>query len=274
MNKIVVFVFLIVSKGFLFAQSSADCMGAVSICDTIYYLPSLPDSFNNTYLNEINPSLSCINDGGDEGVWFKFATVDTGMLSFTIFPIDTTYDFDWTLFQLHYVPCSQIFGDTSLLISCDNSGINGTDGSTGADGLIQLGHRPTIHVANPSIYYLYISSAVLNPTDTLGYTIDFSNSTITLEDCGEIGLDEPDNSKLFKLFPNPAHDFLYINSEDKSTLVSRFEIFSLDGKKIKSESVNQLSDFVINIQDISVGVYSLCIHLETGQMKYYRIIID
>lgn len=235
------------------AQSAADCIGAVSICDTVYTLPVLPEE-ENVQLNEINSFTTCLSSGEYRGRWYKFAAVDTGLLSFTILPLDTTYDFDWILFEKGYWNCAQLYGDTSLLVACDNSGINGTDGSTGADGLPGLGHQPAVHLSLPGIYYLYVSFTSADTTDTTGYVIDFSASTITLEDCGDIGVEETEPVAVVDVYPNPTSGKVFITANTSSPM--RFDVMDMTGRVVLRSTQGWQVSQGFDMQFLPPGIYS------------------
>jgi|GEM_PF-5076208 len=239
----------------LHAQTAADCMGAVSVCSATFNLQYLPQEANQVP-NEINPAISCLN-GETKGRWYKFAAISPGTLSFTIIPADSTYDFDWALFQTGN--CQDIYGDTSLRVSCDFSGTNGTDGSTGADGGPGLGHQPAVNVNSTGTFYLYISSAAVDSTDTLGYTIDFTASTITLEACGEIGVEETELPGDFNIFPNPAHGSVTVDLACSNCTSALLTLLDADGRTVYSCTVSS------GVQQIPLD------HLQPG-IYFYRVL--
>lgn len=272
--KKILFLLVLVVPAWATAQTAADCLGAVSICDTVFTLGYLPTREVNEIPNEINPNNNCLATGEVRGRWYKFATVDTGVLNFTIFPIDTTYDFDWALFQMHYVNCDQIWGDTSLLKRCDFSGINGTDGSTGANGLPGLGNQPTLHVDYATIYFLYISSAAMDTTDTAGYTVDFSASTVTLEDCGSIGVHEEEVQYLTAAFPNPVSDILYFSLAVNAPVPVSYKVYDVNGKAVLISSPGWNYTCGIDVKGLSAGVYYYAVGSAQGHLSRGKLVVS
>jgi hypothetical protein len=67
----------------------------------------------------------------------------------------------------------------------------------------------------------------------------------------------------FTVSPNPANDFVSINSS-VNTSISNVEMFDLNGRLVKSVKVDNLSSTSVNINDLSTGVYMMKITSENG----------
>src|SRR5690606_17533598 len=79
--------------------TSADCQGAIPVCQLVYNVPTLvlePDNVKN----EINPNISCLSGGELNGVWYTFTVQTSGMLNFNIVPNNPSDDYDWVVYNL------------------------------------------------------------------------------------------------------------------------------------------------------------------------------
>ncbi len=193
-----------------YTQSAADCIGAVPVCTNPYVLNFIPKEQNNVS-GEINPSNTCLATGDTKGRWYRFASSGAGSLKFSILPQDTTYDLDWVLYSMYNRPCSDIWSDASLLLSCNFYGIQGNNGSTGISDSYGGPFSPTVNVDSVTLFYLYVSHHWLGNNDTLGYTIDFSGTTFTFQDCSIVGLNNLEEMTDVLVFPNPFTDVININ---------------------------------------------------------------
>ncbi|WP_159802198.1 FG-GAP-like repeat-containing protein [Flavobacterium sp. MK4S-17] len=71
------------------------------------------------------------------------------------------------------------------------------------------------------------------------------------------------NSNLFKLYPNPASDFIHINNSNNLAFANAL-VYDLNGRLIKTVAVEQDK---IDVQNLSKGVYILMLKEQGG--KYY-----
>lgn len=250
MNK-KIFAVLLMSMMFHFgfSQTPADCIGALPICNTIYTLAYLPREAD-IYKGEINPNISCLATYDQSGRWYKFASTGPGELNFTLHPIDSTYDFDWALFNLSNSDCSEIWSNPSIALACNFYGVQGNNGHTGANGLPGGANTASILTDTATIFYLYVSSYFLHDNDSLGYTLDFSQTTFDFEACSVISVEETPVDQSFLLFPNPASDFIYFNF-NKPFL--SWHILNLQGAIIcSSETPNSQ---MISLKSYPNGIY-------------------
>lgn len=67
----------------------------------------------------------------------------------------------------------------------------------------------------------------------------------------------------FKISPNPVNDFIKISNSERLN-IKKIEITDLNGRIIKSEIFNALSDVEINLVSFSKGIYLLKINTENG----------
>ena len=77
-------------------------------------------------------------------------------------------------------------------------------------------------------------------------------------------LDEKNNfqSVQFKVFPNPAENFINIHSDNIK--IKRLEVYNQNGTLVKE--INKLSSSTISIEDLKAGVYFLRLTTELNQM--------
>ena len=166
---------LIVSISSAQIPTNQDCLGAIPVCQKIFIQPNAYSGTGN-YPAEINPALSCLNQGEKNDVWYVFTVQNAGNLSFTIYTNSPGDDYDWTLINLTNATCADIYSNPSIEVSCNYSGI---PGNTGMNGLPGLQNNPVLPVGVGETYVLNISNFSSNQS---GYTLDFSASTATIYD--------------------------------------------------------------------------------------------
>lgn len=162
-------------------QPEQDCPNALPICSDII---SQPNSYSGTGFipNEINGSFPCgsANTPGyveKNDVWYIFTAQSSGMLQFTLFPVNPNDDYDWSVFRLPSIDaCPLIYVDPSLRVSCNFSAIPGNTGPNGQPG---PQNEPPIMVQAGETYVINISN--FSNTQS-GYILDFTGSTATLYD--------------------------------------------------------------------------------------------
>ena len=83
-----------------------------------------------------------------------------------------------------------------------------------------------------------------------------------------LGINEPTNS-IFRLYPNPTKDFLFLDSE---TNITKYSIYNTNGQIIKGQDF-QISCEEINVTDLSPGIYYIKISSEekTEVLKWIKI---
>lgn len=249
-----------------YSQSASDCIGAVPVCTNPYVLNFIPKE-QNYVTGEINPSNTCLATGDTKGRWYRFASTGAGELKFVISPQDTTYDLDWALFSMYNRPCSDIWSDASLLLSCNFYGIQGNNGSTGLSDSPGGPFSPTVNVDSVTLFYLYISHHWLGNNDTLGYTIDFSGTTFGFQDCSIIGLNNQDELTDILVFPNPYTDVINIEGILHQ---AELTLYNPQGHVIFTQ--NYQHSPIIMPTDLSQGVYIL--EIKTPDSVYRKKLIQ
>ncbi|MDZ7740433.1 MAG: hypothetical protein U5Q03_01390 [Bacteroidota bacterium] len=165
-----------------------DCLGAIPVCDSLYYQPNSYSGQGN-YPNEIPSSGgcpgNCMLSGELNCVWYIITVQTDGMLGFVITPNQGSNDYDWVVYDLTTARCEDIFSQAAQLqVSCNWSG---TPGSTGPNGLgsINCGSASNgpfnalIPVNAGETYVINISNYSSNQ---YGYTLDFTSSTAQVYD--------------------------------------------------------------------------------------------
>lgn len=87
-----------------------------------------------------------------------------------------------------------------------------------------------------------------------GFKLYLDDILVRGEDASNI---EEKNKTQLLIYPNPTSDIIHIKSE---TLVEKVDIFSIDGKKIRTESTT-----ILNISDLESGRYLLHIYTTNGR---------
>lgn len=167
------------------APTEQDCLGAIPVCDMVVDVPTVPlGSGSCVDISLLNPS--CLTSGELNSIWYTFGTANAGILNFSLNPNNPNDDFDWALYNITGLACSDIIDDPSTLVSCNSYGVIGVNGSTGisaamggfgtSNGPGNLNGPPfnDNHFVNPGeTYALFISnwSASVN-----GLALDFTGS--------------------------------------------------------------------------------------------------
>lgn len=163
--------------------TTADCLGAIPICQNQYSY-SLSPSGEGNYPTEINSGSSCLGSGELNDTWYTFTVQQSGNLSFLITPNAMSDDYDWAVYNLTTNNCADIFSNPSLEVSCNFSGTAGTTGPNGNSTLNSQSaagtpYNATIPVVAGQTYVVNISNF---SSTSNGYTIDFGQSTAVIFD--------------------------------------------------------------------------------------------
>lgn len=165
-----------------------DCLGAIQICDTVYYQPN---SFTGTgnYPEEIPTTGgcpgNCMLSGELNDVWYRVSIQSDGYLGFEITPVNADDDYDWVVYNLTDAACEDIFSQAAdLQVSCNYSLKSGATGPNGNSELIcQVAggwrFNDLIPVLEGETYVINISNYSSSQS---GYTLDLSPSTAQIFD--------------------------------------------------------------------------------------------
>jgi len=262
-----IFFLLLLSLGSLHAQVAPpiNCEDAYSVCDSIITQDTLKVTID-TGPDEISNN-SCLTFGEIRGTWYKFGINATGNLRFLITPLDTLVDFDWALFRVDWGNCSDIYGNPSYEVACNQNGIAGSNYTTGASGLVIPGHEPAISITTPALFYLYVTTSISDTDAVLGYTIDFSSSDFDLVGCGEIGIENLEEIK-HKVYPNPAEDIFYV--EANNFIPYNYTLIDITGKTV---SAGTITTGGIPVLGLPTGLYFYTIMDEAGKKVLGKIMV-
>lgn len=187
-------VLLITNIGIAQVPNIQDCMGAIPVCNYEYFQPQVPTGMGN-YPNEVNPDQNCPRscmDGEENAIWYVISVKTSGLLRFSITPITPDDDYDWAVYNLNDLECSDIYDNAQLMQkSCNAAGGAGFHGTTGIStpngGNANCnGGGPTdkwnsdLPVQAGDTYVVCVSN--WTPTSSAGYTINFSASTADIFD--------------------------------------------------------------------------------------------
>lgn len=176
--------FPLVSKAQLPAgQPQQDCIGAIPVCQGIYFEPASyqgvngtstnPADCNGLICNEINPAISCLATGERNSVWYTFVVQGTGLFGFNITPNLLADDYDWAIYNLTNASCSDIYTNAALQVACNYSGLPGVTGCNLPVGSGIVGqNNPVFPVTAGQTYVLVVSNFETNPNNANGFTIN------------------------------------------------------------------------------------------------------
>ena len=113
-------------------------MGAIPVCQDIY-VEENSYSGDGNYNNEIYEAPVCDNAcpgsclaGEVNSVWYIWTVQVGGILRLTIDPVDDSDDYDWAVYDLTDLRCSDIYTSYPLMQkSCNAYGVTGFNGNTG-----------------------------------------------------------------------------------------------------------------------------------------------
>jgi hypothetical protein len=81
---------------------------------------------------------------------------------------------------------------------------------------------------------------------------------------GTVGLENITSAGGFALYPNPANDLLSIRSDNDGAFISGISIFSMDGKKVYQQAINEMLFKTIDISSLPTGVYQVLLESTEG----------
>ena len=175
--------FLLYFPGRLMAQPEQDCFNAIPVCQNIYQQ-------NNSYVgegtdpNEINSAFSCLGSGEQNDVWYIFTVQTSGLLNFTISPLNFADDYDWAVYNLTGANCADISTNPALEVSCNYSADQGptgpnTPGNPSSQTAFGNAFNAPIPVTAGETYVINVSNFTGSAS---GYTLNFTASTAAIFD--------------------------------------------------------------------------------------------
>ncbi len=173
-----------------------DCIGAIPVCQDIYVEQNSYSGEGN-YPNEIYETLPCNSAcpasclaGETNSVWYIWTVQAGGMLRLTIDPVQDADDYDWAVYDVTELRCSDIYTHyPQMQKSCNAYGQapNGNTGiSTAYGGVTNCNNCGGTNKWNADLPVLQGRTYVLVIENwsgtTQGYTLDFSASTAIIYD--------------------------------------------------------------------------------------------
>jgi hypothetical protein len=175
-----------------------DCIGAIPVCQDIYVEVNSYSGEGN-YQNEIyNTPGDCSSDcpgscldGEVNSVWYVWTVQVGGILKLLIDPVDDSDDYDWAVYDVTDLRCSDIYTSYNLMQkSCNAYGVTGNNGNTGISssmgGVSNCNTCGATNKWNVDLTVLEGRTYVLVIENwsgtTQGYTLDFSASTAVIFD--------------------------------------------------------------------------------------------
>lgn len=182
-------------------DAQQDCISAIPICQDTFIEANSWQGVGE--LEDFKFGQTCLFQE-QNSVWYEFHANGTGQLGFLITPNDPDDDYDWALFDLTGVDCTEFSNDpNSFVVSCNAAGGGSCNGATGADGSSEFdiqgancgnaipdltrGKNPFnafIEVKEGHDYYLVVNNWNWgdNRGGGSGYTIDFSLRNVSIFD--------------------------------------------------------------------------------------------
>lgn len=131
-------------------------------------------------------------------------------------------------------------------------------------GLTTTGFVQKTYSFTPSItgvYYFGLrNNSPLNATASSTHALVIDNFAVTQT----LSVNEFLNSK-FSVSPNPANDFISISNAE-NILVSGISITDLNGRVVKQNTYNNVSDIQVNVSDLASGMYMINIVSDKGAL--------
>ena len=249
--------------GLLSAQTPApeqDCVGAIPICITNY---SQPNSFSGIGLgeNEINSDFSCLGMGEVNSAWYKIYITSSGNLGFNISPYNSNHDYDWAVFNLTGLNCSNIYSNSALEVSCNFSGSIFPNAITGPNNGPNPQDETVIPVNAGEVYYINIGSF---GAIQAGYSIDFSISTCGLDSCLTqtiTDLSEKQTKVEVNIYPNPTSQNITLKLNALKTGQSySMQLFTATGALVHEVGNIKTVENTVDVSTLASGLY------------YYRVL--
>jgi len=88
-----------------------------------------------------------------------------------------------------------------------------------------------------------------------------------------VGIENYSSSLVYKIYPNPAKDYINISLKTGNTIIAQINLYNLLGKLILSKQVTR-NNVRFSIQDLSEGIYFIEIITTEGNKTSSKIIIN
>jgi hypothetical protein len=218
--------------------------------------PSQPGDTLNMVLNApVTVSASSIQKGTpfnvSTGIWNKGTFAFGGHFSAGVYrEADSTF-----VGHVQYISNQALLGgvDTSYTFAS-----NGMNAMVAGNYFIKILYRADggsswLVLPNDSTH---INKAYLTVTDTTTPT----------------GINDIELSKSFTIYPNPAHDKIFISLKNFTGKVNAFQVFNLQGQKISTTESTNISLVEIPVSHLAQGIYYLRITTDQGMVSKKLVI--
>ncbi len=127
-------------------------------------------------------------------------------------------------------------------------------------------YRPNGHAGSSTIMYTFYNEDVVNfPDDSISVTVNYIVTS---------GVNEANSTKL-ELYPNPTSEFINFDYQISSINNSRFSIYNMLGKKVKSvELVDLQAKLTIPVDELESGIYFYSVTVNNEVIQTNRLIIN
>ena len=307
---IVHFTFFIFLFSFVRAQipTVQDCMGAIAVCQDVY-VEENSYSGDGNYNNEIyNPGGDCTTDcpgscldGEQNSVWYIFTVQVGGLLRFTIDPVGSGDDYDWAVYDLTELRCSDIYTSYPLMQKSCNAYGQAPNGNTGIStpngGTSNCSHcggagtniwNKDLPVTEGRTYVLIVENW---SGTTEGYTLDFSGSTAIIYDdvrpelalvhtdditCGDtqITVEFTENVKCESVDPTdfqlsgPGEPYTILDAQGQACLVGG--VMEKQYTLIIDKPIRNDGDYSIELKPLNF-VYDACNNFALGNTIVFNV---
>ncbi|GIV32903.1 MAG: hypothetical protein KatS3mg031_0438 [Chitinophagales bacterium] len=141
-----------------------DCNNAIAVCQSTFIQPSAYSGFGN--IQEV-PTSSCLGSQEKNSVWYIFTVQNSGTLTFTISPNDMNDDYDFALYNITGLNCSDIITGAAPEVRCNYCVDPGNTGISAAG----VNASEDCCTNSPGCQF----SSILNVTTGQTYTLVVSN---------------------------------------------------------------------------------------------------
>ncbi|MEX0813888.1 MAG: T9SS type A sorting domain-containing protein [Chitinophagales bacterium] len=93
---------------------------------------------------------------------------------------------------------------------------------------------------------------------------------------GANGINDPINDQTISMniYPNPAHSTIRVELNDNIHTIQSVELYDVAGKLLRQENVGNLSQYTLNRNGESTGIYFLSVTLSNGKSGFKRVVFE
>jgi len=170
------------SRGQRAGDPEQDCNGAFSVCQQTYHQAT---AFSGHGDDQEVPTSSCLGDREKNSAWYSLNIESSGTLEFTLAPIDQNDDYDFALYNVTNLNCSDILSGVASEVRCNycvdpgNTGLS-SQGSNNSEGCCDSPCRWSniLNVNAGESYRLVVSNYSSSQS---GYDLTFGGTAIVFD---------------------------------------------------------------------------------------------